>query len=149
MFLAICVLWIFYEILEFQIVGWLVGSAHIHIGKGLRISPFKYFVLVTILYPVIEESIFRLPLRMKLSHVFTSLLVTLWFYSFRSEINQMSFGLKYPCRFLAVASIVPNCTALPYKEQGVSRIDFETPSQGQFALDMSDFYCLLHANALG
>ncbi len=74
--------------MEFEFVGWIVkGKGYVRMDQGsTTLSTLQIFFLTTFIYPLVEETIFRLPLRLKTSNVVISLLVATWYYSFQNHL---------------------------------------------------------------
>jgi hypothetical protein len=88
--LLLCILflgWIIYVLMEFQFIKWITNEKHIQMQESeTAMSAFQVFLLTVFMYPLIEELIFRLPLRVKKSNVVLSLVVAAWFFTFQSEL---------------------------------------------------------------
>lgn len=79
--------WLVYAILEFQFVKFMHNEELIQTKEtSTTLSMLQAFIFTTFVYPLLEEVVFRLPLRVKLSNVVVSLLAATWYFSFRSDL---------------------------------------------------------------
>ncbi len=80
-FLVFFLIWIIYVIIEYHIANWLLNDGHIRIVRASStLSSLSIIVLTVFIYPLLEETIFRLPISAKPKHIFLSLLVAIWYY---------------------------------------------------------------------
>lgn len=98
LFALLFILWLSYVFIEFRFVAWIKDEGYVRMHPGsTTLSTLEIFLLTIFIYPLVEEVIFRLPLRLERANVIISLLVATWYYSFQNELLSLqgnTFGYK-------------------------------------------------------
>lgn len=115
--------WLLYAFVEFQFVAWIVKSGHVQIiQRSSTLSPLEIIVVTTFIYPFVEEIIFRLPLKIKLSYIVISLASATWYYWFRIEGFPSEAGMFFNYSLLAPIVISLLLVSLFYQPKYAAKV---------------------------
>ncbi len=93
MLLLAFLFWIIYVFIEFQFISWIVLKENFVQVNGTRVFVSVYYeiLVLTLFYPLLEEIVFRLPLRLTPLNLQLATAITIWFYLFYTDFFAPGF----------------------------------------------------------